>query len=133
MAGKWQRVTALGGRTSGLEIDSDDQFSLLMEMKRCPIASCQLNYLDRKPIRHCLIQYDGGSIRLDLITYAITHNHEETVLSQTRNDLIALMHQAVLMDTPNMHSLCSYQEGIETIQLIEAAESSVQEQNWIYR
>lgn len=129
LAGSWKQVSARGGHLSGLEIETDDVYGLLMETQNCPLVLCQLNYLDRNVRRDCTIQYEGGTIHIDFIGNQLVHNGigEKTALE--RNDMFKAMHQATF--SPEQKYLCSYQEAVQTLELIEAAEESSREGSWV--
>ncbi len=129
-AGCWKRVAALGGRFSSLEINSDDTYCLLLETERCPAVACQVNYLDRNTRRNCEIQYDGGSIELDLIAGRIVKNGEMDEVKLERNDIFRKMHE-VGLGTEDDES-CTYREAIHTLTLINAAEKASDEGEWIW-
>ncbi|MBN2703866.1 MAG: Gfo/Idh/MocA family oxidoreductase [Pontiellaceae bacterium] len=131
LAGCWKRVSALGGHFSGLEIETDDVFGLLMETERCPVALCQMNYLDRNVRRDCTIQYEGGTLFLDFVGNRLVHNGDGDAVSLERNEMFAAMHAAAW--SPEAGSLCSLEEGIETVELIDAAEIAAKEGCWICR
>lgn len=131
LAGPWVKVAAKGGHLSGLEIDTDDAFGLLIELERCPIVLCQMNYLDRNLRRDCSIQYDGGSLHLDFINCQLTHNGQVERVEIHRNDMFKAMHAAAWDAERN--TLCSLNEANHTLELIDAAEKSVKGDEWICR
>lgn len=131
LAGQWTRVAALGGHFSQLEINSDDVFTLLFETERCPAISCQLNYLDRNTRRDCTIQYDDGTLYLDFIENRLVHNGMEKEYSVERNAPFEAMHQSVLRRDSQI--VCSLEEGIDTVELIEAAERAAKDNSWVCR
>jgi predicted dehydrogenase len=64
--GRCRYVAALSGRFGALEIDSDDTQALLLSFERCPVATAQLNYLDRDGAREIVINTASRTIRADL-------------------------------------------------------------------
>jgi predicted dehydrogenase len=44
LLGAWESVTSLGGNFSQLEIDSDDIYSIMMKMNRCPVVSVHFHH-----------------------------------------------------------------------------------------
>ena len=131
LAGAWQRVAALGGHFSELEIDSDDVYGLLMQTKHCPVVQCQMNYLDRNMRRDCTIQYEGGTLHLDFVGMQLVHNGVTHKVSLSRDEMFEAMHAAAW--APEPQSLCSVGEAIQTLELIEAAEKSSKEGCWVCR
>jgi predicted dehydrogenase len=129
--GDWQSVTALGGHLSALEIDSDDLFVLLMQMSRCPVVSVQVSYLDRTARRHIVVNTERMTVEADLIAGTIDYGNGVEALSVGRDFTYEAMHQAMLTDDDT--TLCSLDEGVATLQLIEAAEQANRNRKWIIR
>lgn len=131
IAGRWKRVAALGGKFSDLEIDSEDLFSLLIETERSPIVSIQVNYLDRCSRREIVINADGVSIKADLIAQSLTIN--DTVASFKVDKDETYLKQLEAMVQGNYTDMCSYLDGLEVVNLIEASEKAAKEKIWISR
>ena len=76
LGGRWRRVAALGGRLGDLEIASDDCWGLLLELEACPVATLQINYLDRPGVRRAST-YCGHRRRVTYrrVTYDGKHGH----------------------------------------------------------
>jgi len=127
--GKWERVTALGGHFSQLEIDSDDVFSILFATELCPAVSVQLNYLDRVPRRFVLINTARHSIQVDLINGTISLDKETRTFAVDRDHTYLNMYQDLFSDRPG--SLCSAQEGQDVLGLIGAVESAMKRKEWV--
>ena len=131
LAGAWTRVSALGGHVSGLEIETDDIFGLLMQTQRCPVVLCQMNYLDRNVRRDCTIQYEGGTLYLDFVRSQLVHNGTVQTFALERNEMFEAMHSAAW--APDPQGLCSFEEAVQTLELIEASEKSSREGSWVCR
>jgi predicted dehydrogenase len=131
LLGSWERVSALGGHLSALEIDSDDVFALMLVTQKCPVVTLQLNYLDRLSRRNVLINTTELTIEADLIKGTITIDRASESISVGRDETYRAMHQAVLSDSTA--DLCSLNEGLETLRLIEAAERAVKQEEWVKR
>ena len=129
--GKWERVSALGGHLSPLEITSDDIFALMLVTPACPIVTLQLNYLDRMARRLVLINTSSHTIEADLIKGTITIDHDTESFITKRDDTYRAMHQAILSGITC--SLCSLDEGIDTLCLIEASELAAKHGKWVER
>jgi predicted dehydrogenase len=129
MLGGWQRVIALGGHFSYLEITSDDVFALMLVTPACPIVTLQLNYLDRLTRRFILINTANHTIEADLIKGNVTIDREVESFVTEQNTTYRAMHEAVLME--NRDTLCSLDDGLSTLRLIEAAELSAKQGKWI--
>jgi len=131
MLGKWQRISALGGRYSALEITSDDIFALMLVTPQCPIVTLQLNYLDRLARRFVIINTCSHTIEADLIRGTITLDGDSVAFTTERNDTYRAMHQAIL--SGNTSTLCSLEEGVEILKLIDAAERAARDGVWVER
>jgi len=130
--GPWTRLTAMGGHHSELEIDSEDVFSIMLETRRCPVVTLQLNYLDRKPRREILIHTDSHSVRLDLIDgiFEIDGELKETAKPDRDHTYLA-EHRAMIAG--DMAAMASLDDGIEAMRMIDAAERAAQTCVWVAR
>jgi predicted dehydrogenase len=131
LCGPWSAVTALGGQFSELEIDSDDLFILLMRNELCPAVSVQLSYLDRVVRRRVTINTDHLALEADFVTGALTVNGKSEFFGIDRDYTYREMHQAVLSGRNDV--ICTLDEGLMTMQLIEAAEQASRQLEWVKR
>lgn len=129
--GPWWRLTASGGRLSPLEIDSDDAYTLLMETQRCPLVSIHMNYLDRVSRREILVNTDQHTIRVDLSENTIAIDGVQESVTVGRDDTYRTEHQAMM--SGNAEGLCTFEEAMETLVTIEAAERAASSHTWIAR
>jgi predicted dehydrogenase len=127
----WERVTAIGGHFSPLDITSDDVFALAMVTPRCPVVTVQLNYLDRMARRFIVVNTAEHTIEADLIkgTIMIDRNFESFDIE--KNTTYQIMHKSIM--DGGCETVCSLAEGVEVIRLIEAAELSNEKIGWIER
>jgi predicted dehydrogenase len=132
MLGGWVSLAAAGGHFSSLDIDSDDVFALLIKTRRCPVVLLQMNYLDRLSRREIIVNTDAHTFKVDIIAGILQEdgkNSDEAKVS--RDYTYQKEHEAVLK---NQHeSLCSLEEGLETLRMIDAAEKAVKENRWVNR
>ncbi len=129
--GRWHRLTASGGHFSGLEITSDDVFSILMNCERCPEVNLSMNYLDTTHQRRLTVNLDGHTMVADLIRGTLQHDSETMAFAVERDDTYVRQHQAVI--TGQHDELCRLDEGIEVMNTIEAAERAAASHVWIGR
>lgn len=127
--GGWKRVGALGGKLSSLETDSEDVFVMLMVTPACPVVTVQLNYLDRLGRRTVIVNTDDHTIEADLIAGTLTVDRNREVFTMERDDTYRLMHAAIIATDTQM--LCSVQEALATMRLIEAAERAAALGEWV--
>jgi predicted dehydrogenase len=129
--GDWKTVTALGGHVSALDIDSDDIFSLLMQTDRCPVMTIQMNYLDRVARRQIVVNTQDHTIEADLIRGTLSIDGHVEKFDVKADYTYREMHCAALKNSAS--DLCSIDEGLATLQLIEAAERANQRKEWVTR
>jgi len=82
-----QRVFALGGHWSRLEIDVEDVASVLMEFRtngRPLPVHLQQDYLQRPASRNCEVVGDRGKLIMDLPSLSLAHYDEEGTLASLR-------------------------------------------------
>jgi predicted dehydrogenase len=127
--GGWTRLAAMGGHISNLDIDSDDVCSVLLETQRCPVVSVHLNYLDRAVKREIVAQTKHGTIRADLIACTIDCNGERETFTCERDETYIAQHKAALKGDDDV--LCSLDQGMAVLHLIDAVESAVADKKWI--
>ena len=129
--GGWKSITALGGHLSHLEIDSDDVFSVMMTTARCPIVTVQMNYVDRVSHREILINTQQHTIKADLIKGILQIDGITKSFDLDKDLTYRNQHFAIL--NGNFDLLCSLEEGIEVLKMIEAAEQAATAQVWVKR
>lgn len=129
LAGKTRRVAALGGHFSRLEIDSDDLFMLLTQSETGIPGCCHINYLDRNTVRRYAVEYEGGSVELDMINHQLRHNGSTEKFSLTRNQMFEAMYRDLFAERPRF--LCPFPEALETMRLIDAAEQASDTGKWM--
>jgi predicted dehydrogenase len=120
--GGWCYTSALGGNFSDLEIDSDDVFALLLETKRCPVATIQLNYIDKVTQRDFIVNTNKHTFKIDFIKKTFTKDNEVEAFQFERNFSYSMQHKAILEN--HMESLCTLEDGMDVQRLINAAENS---------
>jgi predicted dehydrogenase len=123
-------VSAVGGKYSELDIQSDDVYSIIMRCKNCPIVSIQMDYLSRAPKRCIAIQTKKHSMTIDLLKgqlfidgrlqYDRPNAMETSYLKQ---------HKALL--SGDFSHFCTYEKGLNVVKLIEAIESSNEKRSWV--
>lgn len=129
--GGFTRVAALGGRFSGLEIETDDSFSILAEAQNCGSVSISINYLGRPTSRSVIVNIEEGTYQADLIACAIRLNGEVIFEAPPfdRDAAFAMQHAEAMMKNPP--HLAGLQEGLKVIRYIEAIETASLEQKWV--
>ena len=129
IAGKWTSAAAIGGKFSDLEIQADDQFSLLMTAENCPLCECHIDYLARKVHRDLRVEFEDGSIHFDFIAGTLDFNGNVESVKLERNDLFRTMHEEAMRF--DLSHLATYEEAWDTVKLMDAAERAAKEKIWV--
>lgn len=129
IAGGWKRVAAIGGKFSDLQINSDDVFVLLLEMENCPVASVQMNYLDRIARREIIVNLKDHSIKADLIGNILEIDGKVSEFKVEINRTYTMQHNAILNGDYSI--ACTLKQGIDVLNLIHAAELTTEKRMWI--
>jgi len=130
LLGGWTRVSALGGQFSKLEISSDDVFILLLETECCSAVTVHLNYLDRGPHRTLRVNSMEHTFEVDFIDETISVNGKCIAdYDLGRDATYRAEHKAVL--DRDYSQLCTFREGQEVVELIDAAEKSASNHTWV--
>jgi predicted dehydrogenase len=113
---------AVNKKVSNLEINSDDMLLLAGHIEGSAHIQISLNYFCKTPSRQLFIDGESLSIKADLIanTLSVFSNGEKQEYSwpSMEKDFTYLeQHHAVL--SGDLSRLCSFSEGMKTIQLID--------------
>ncbi len=120
--GDWEKVTAHGGKYSNLEIDSEDIFTIMIKSKLCPVITIQMSYLDRVKKRNIIINTNEDTYEVDLIKGNISINGNIKTFLSEKNITYKEMHNAIIKS--KHHNLCTFEDGLRTIKLIEKIEKA---------
>jgi predicted dehydrogenase len=128
--GAWSRVTALGGNCGSLDIESDELWSITAESTSKATCNIRLSYLDRPARREIIINTDSGTIHADLVNSTIMLDGAQIFKSEHSRDQTYLkMHTAMLRG--DMSCLCSIDEGVSILGLIDNIETAAKEKRWV--
>lgn len=125
----WQKLTALGGHFSHLEIDSDDIFSIMMTTKLCPVVTLEMNYLDQLGRRKMIINTENKTIEADLVSGELLINRSREHFQGERDQSYRNMHQDLI--EKRYKTVCTLTEGLEVVKIIAAAEQAAEEGIWV--
>lgn len=129
MFGKWERLSAIGGRYSSLVINGEDTYGIILSTESCPIVQLQINYLDRLGRREIVVVTDEHTYKVDLINGIYQCDDEIQNIEAERDFTYIEQHKAVLNN--DYDNLCTIEEGIGVVELIESIEHSVQIKGWV--
>lgn len=130
-AGPWQRVTALSDKVSDLEICSEDCVTLIAEHSQCPQVSVHLNYLETPGNRKISAVWENGGATLDMVAGTLRHGNTEEHFTVDRDGTYRSQMQALL--TAEHDICCTYEQGLEVVAYIEAAERAAILKEWVWR
>lgn len=127
--GEWRSMATLGGHYSSLEIDCEDLFVLLAQTSRCAAMTIQMSYLDRSATRRVIVNTPDHTIEIDMIGGTISVNGEVEMISVERDLSYVEMHQTYLYGNPG--ELCSVEEGLRLLDMIDRAELANRTSTWV--
>ncbi len=127
--GEWEQMTALGGKFSQLQIDSDDHFSITYQSKQVPVVTLQMNYLDHLIQRVLIINTDKATYKANFINNTLQINDELFQFNVGRDDTYKNQHKAVL--NGDKEFLCNYKDGLGIVKMIEMAEKASKGKVWV--
>jgi predicted dehydrogenase len=129
LGGAWDRVVAIGGKISQLEIDTEDHVSILASGQNCNVVSLTLSYLERAPRRSITAITDGPTYFADLVTgqLEMAFNGERQRLDIPHSDVAATygrMHRAVI-EGAGRDLISTFREGKQVVEAVRACERSL--------
>jgi predicted dehydrogenase len=127
--GDWKSMATLGGHFSKLEIESDDLFVLLANTSRCAAMTVQMSYLDRSAIRRVIVNTTDHTIEINLIDGNICINGKVEKIPVEHDFSYLSMHQTYLYGDSG--ELCSVEEGLDVLKLIDRAELANRTSTWV--
>jgi hypothetical protein len=127
--GNWIKMTALGGKFSSLEINSDDHYTLLFETEQVSSMTVHMNYLDFIKQRLIIINTNNKTYKADLINNTLQVNDKVYRFKVSSNETYLKQHKAVLNNDKEF--LCSYESGLYVSKMIDKAELSSEGKMWV--
>jgi predicted dehydrogenase len=127
--GDWQEMMAFGGKLSDLVINSDDHFSFMYKTKKVQLVTLQMNYLDFITQRFVIINTNEKTYKADFINNTLQINEKVIKFNVERDDTYIAQHRAVLNGEKEF--LCSYNDGLNVVKMIEKAEKASKEKVWV--
>lgn len=138
LAGDWRRVCALGGRSGALgpTVATDDRWGVLLELASGAVATVHLDALDHVGRRRLALVTAERSVSVDLTTGSVAFaGSGESGREQHgagRDAVLADMHRALLAGADD-DRLCSLDQGMAVVRLIDAIERSARTRGWVER
>ena len=128
--GPWRRVAAITLRSQALGIATDDVAAILMECERCAAVTVHLNYHHRPLARSLVVTAPDHSYAADLVHGRLTVDGEEEKFELARDDTYRAMHAAVIA---GRGGVCTTDEGLAVVRLIDAIERAAGAGTWVTR
>ena len=129
--GAVKKVAAVGGRLGTVTLDADDSWSILLEGPNRSSASISINCLDRIPHRTFRVSTSSGTGSVDFISGMAQWNSEEVHFNLDRDATYRRMWQALAKPSLEADLLCSYEQGMLVMSLIEACEEASHTRQWV--
>jgi predicted dehydrogenase len=119
LAGKPELLSSHGGKLSTLETDADDVYSVLVKSKVCAHGNIHMNCVDHLTQRRLTVITNTQTFELDLIAGTLKDNKGPELASINKNESYLQLAKAFLNQDKR---LCSFEEGLNILELIEKAE-----------
>ena len=131
LAGPWNRVAALSGHVSHLQIENEDSVTVLAEHTGCPQVSIHLDYLQTPARREIVAVLEDGGVSLNLLNGKLGYDGKEELCQAERDTAYRGQMQAALSGETEF--LCSCSQGLDVVSYIDAIEAAAAKQEWIWR
>lgn len=138
LGGDWRRVCALGGRSGALgpTVTTDDRWGILLELMSGAVVTVDLDALDRVGRRRLTLLAEDRSVAIDLLAGTVATAFADGGTFEPhgaeRDEVLTAMHRALLAGSVD-DRLCTLDEGMEVVRLIDAIERSVRTGGWVER
>lgn len=130
LLGPVSRVTSIVGARSDLDIESEDCAGILLETCEGAIVTLELNYLDRPGRRIVHVNTNKGTHTVDFVASEYRRNSVSVFKDRSADADVSYRSQiADLCGRREM--LCTFEEGVASLKLIEAIEQSSRQGKWI--
>ncbi len=127
LLGDWKSVTGRVGRWGKLDIHSEDTADALIVTECCPAVSIHLDYQNLFPQRTLAVQAEGLSLLVDLIAGTVRTQDATRHFTVQRNDAYRLQ---LAMFMEDHEDLCTWEDGIQVVRLVEAIERASTRRSW---
>ncbi len=128
--GEWVELVAKKERISNLNIQSEDHVQILYKTNQSVHIALELNYLDRIQQRYVNVQTNNKTIKIDFIENTINCNGELQQLNKVDRDYTYIkQHESMIK---NSTELCTFDEGLNVLKMIEAVEKSAHIKEVVY-
>lgn len=131
LLGSVQSVSAIYQKNPELEIETEDVADVLIKFKSGATGTIHMDYHQRVLIRNCVFTGDLGTIKWDLAARTVTLTQEDKQEVQfdfsnfERNDRYLEIAKA-FMEEESDDRICTFERGLESLQLVMASKISSQ-------
>jgi predicted dehydrogenase len=131
LLGSVESVSAIYQKNPELEIETEDIADVLMKFESGATGTIHLDYHQRVLIRNCIFTGALGTINWDLAARTVSHtqaNKQELVFDFSnfeRNDRYLEIAKA-FMKAESDDRICTFEDGLESLQLVMASKISSQ-------
>ncbi|WP_164848447.1 Gfo/Idh/MocA family protein [Halobacteriovorax sp. HLS] len=129
LAGRIKSLFSISGNCSDLEIETEDFSNIVLESENTSNITIGLNYLNKFPRRFIILNTKSNTYELDLVNNHLLKNGEKVDLKFDMAESYERQAKAILAE--DYSQLCTYEEGIETLKVIEAIEVSSNDKRFI--
>jgi predicted dehydrogenase len=128
--GPWSRLAALGGHVGPLPIAADDCWSVIVSGDKCPMASIQLDYYNRQAVRQLIVNTHSDTFTIDLVGHVYRDGRGERRWELGRDHTYVAQLRSFL-GHDELADLCSLDEALGAVAMIEAVEAAASSRTWI--
>jgi predicted dehydrogenase len=129
LAGNITGLFSLTGNCSNLEITSEDFSNILMQSNTTSNITIGLNYLNRSARRFILLNTSSNTYELDLVKNELLKNGELIKIEFNMAESYELQAKAIFEKDYSL--MCTYEQGIKTLKIIEAIKISSKDKRFI--
>lgn len=120
--GKFNKLSAIGGKFSCLEISSEDIYSIIAKTEKCEVLTININYLDQNARRQIVINCEMETFILDFVDGTLKINNK--IYIENTNTLDTYSTQAERILNENDDDLATMKDGLYIVKLITAIEDA---------
>jgi len=128
--GDWESLTSLGGNSTSLKIESEDQYSILLQSKKCNLIQIHMNFLNKVFRREIIINTHENTYEIDLNQKKITKNGKTEQFNFDHNTPYENQIRDITSEKKVM--ACTFKEAIAVVNMIEKIEFANKEKIWVY-
>lgn len=126
--GPWRRLVAAAPARQMLDIETDECWSIIVDLASGALLTLTLNYHDRPAERRYVVTTQTGTLVADLIGGTLETAQGRQHFSVARDQTYSDMHRMMLEDRAD--TLTTLGQAMQVLHLIQAIEQSAATGNW---